>query len=347
MLRGFILSTALGVFTAMAGNAGTVSIQIGGATGLSTAYINQTTGAVCAAGPGQCITGSTGGWAEKNYNNVLFAQATDGTAPVPFAGYSQTGGEAPGLTAFSAGNSTSASGLTFSMISDGAASNNASKNVWEASSANSTITIPIGVYDVLDVATMLQNAWGTVGGNDTNITFNFGNSSNATTGLTSVTFDLTDTNNLGTAGEVRAAVACTTTTTAACNPSDNPYGFPLATQTMTASDGNNYTVNAAFVFGAKTTYGGQYNYTSGGVGIYSGTTGILKLDDQDFVFGDAFANQWLVSVAVTQNSTFGTGVSASTISAITVDAATPEPTTIALLFGGFAVLGFARRFRRA
>jgi len=347
MVRVTIIS-ALGLITAVAASAG--SIEIGGPTGLTSNYITQGAGAVCAAGPGACVTGSTGGWAEKNYNNVLFATATNGTTPpVPFSGYTQTGGEAPGLTAISAGDTTSASGITFAMISDGAASNNASKNLWEASAANTTITIPIGVFDVTDVGTMVQNAWGTVNGNDTDITFNFGSSSNATTGLTSITFDLLNSNNVnppGASGEIRASVDCLTVTTSTCNLTTSPQFVPLQTVSLEASDSNFYTVNTAYVFGAKATFGGQYAYTTGAVGMYAGSQGFLKLDDQDFVFGSAFANDWLVSVGVTQNSTFGMNVSASALSAITVDAA-PEPTTILLVLSGLASLGVLRRFRKA
>src|ERR1039457_6162094 len=113
MVREFILTSALGVLTAVAASAG--SVQIGGPSGLTGNYINQGAGAVCAAGAGNCVTGSTGGWAEKNYVNALFSATTNGTPPVPFLGYTQTGGEASGLTASSAGDATSAAGVTFAM----------------------------------------------------------------------------------------------------------------------------------------------------------------------------------------------------------------------------------------
>jgi len=196
-----------------------------------------------------------------------------------------------------------------------------------------------------------------VGGNDLNVTFNFGDSSNQTSGYTGVTFNLLDVNNQpnlsgGTAnGEIRASVACTTTTSAACNLSTNPSNVPLLNTTMTASDTHSYAVNSAFVYGAATTFGGTYSYTSAGVGLYSGTAGKLKMDDQDFVFGSAFANKWLVSVSVTQNGTFGSNVSAGALSAITVNAGnllpTPEPGTVVLLLAGLGGMVAVRRFRRA
>jgi hypothetical protein len=73
----------------------------------------------------------------------------------------------------------------------------------------------------------------------------------------------------------------------------------------------------------------------------------LKIDDQDFVFGSAFASDWLVSLAVTQNSNFGNNISATALSAVTVDSAVPEPTTLVLLFAGLGGIAAMRRFRKA
>src|ERR1700688_338211 len=100
MVRVTIIS-ALGLITAVAASAG--SIEIGGPSGLTNNYITQGAGAVCAAGAGACVTGSTGGFVQKNFDNVLFAGATNGTAPVPFSGYTQTGGTPSGSTATSGG----------------------------------------------------------------------------------------------------------------------------------------------------------------------------------------------------------------------------------------------------
>lgn len=342
----FAIISAVGLVTAIGAYAG--AIEIGGPSGITANYVTQGGGAVCAAGAGNCVTGSTGGWTEKNFDNVLFAGATNGVAPVPFSGYVQTGGEASGLTATSVGIANAANGQTFAMISDGAVPiSNASKNLWEASAAQTDLIVPIGVFDVTGVATMLQNAWGTMGGNDTDITFNFGNTSNATTGLTSVTFDLINTNNAGNTSELRAALACITVTTASCNATNNPHNTPSLTTTLIGSDSNSYGFAEGFVFGAAGTFGGTYNYTSGATGVYAGTQGTLKLDDQDFNFGNAFLNKWLVSVDVGQTGTFGAGISATALSAITVTAV-PEPTTFLLLLAGFGGVGVvARRLRKA
>jgi hypothetical protein len=289
MFRLTIVS-AFGLVAAIAANAG--SIEIGGVSGLTNAYLTTAGGgANCAAGAGLCITGSTGGYGEQNYDNVLFAGATNGTAPVPFSGYTQNTGTAAGLTATSASNSTPAGGVTFAMISDGLNSGS-SRNFWE-SNGNETITVPIGVFDVTDVATMLQNVWGSVGGNDTTVTFNFGSTSNATSGLTSVVVNLNDVNNAG-AGEIRSGALCNTTTTATCNTTTAPVGAP--TSSTANVGGSGITVDTSAVYGAATTFGGQYAYTSvsPNTGFYANTQGHLKLDDQDFIFGSTFSNKWLV-----------------------------------------------------
>ena len=300
----------------------------------------------CAAGAGNCITGSTGGYAEGHYDTVLFAGATNGTAPVPFSGYTQNTGTAAGLTATSATNGTSAGGVTFAMISDGLNGVN-SRNFWE-SNGNETITVPIGVFDVTDVATMLQNVAGSLGGNDTTVTFNFGSTSNATSGLTSVVVNLSDVNNAG-SGEIRSSVLCNTTTTATCNSTTNPQGVPVASTANVGGSG--ITVDTSAVFGGPSTFGGVYAYTSisPNTGFYANTQGHLKLDDQDFIFGSTFSNQWLVSVQVSENSGDSSFPSATALSAITVDTAnpTPEPTTILLVLAGLGGIGLARRFRRA
>jgi hypothetical protein len=230
------------------------------------------------------------------------------------------------------------------MISDGLNSGN-SRNFWE-SNGNETITVPIGVFGVVDVATMLQNVWGDVGGNDTTVTFNFGSTSNATSGLTSVVVNLNDAN--AGAGEIRSGVLCNTTTTATCNSTTSPTSA-LAASTPNVG-GSGITVDTSAVFGATTTFGGSYAYTSvsPNTGFYANTQGHLKLDDQDFIFGSTFSNQWLVSVQVSENDGDTSFLSQTALSAITVDTATaPEPTTILLVLAGLGGIGLARRFSRA
>lgn len=336
-----ILVSLFGLTAAVVANAG--SVQIGGASGITANYINQGTGAVCAAGAGNCVSGSTTGWAERNYNNILFAGATSNsgaTSPSAFTGYQQIGGEAPGLTA------TDGSGTNFAMLSDGTMTGvdtGPSNNYWESTitgGASASIVVPIGLYGVSDVWTMLNNQWGTVGGNDTTVTFTFGSSSNATSGLTNVAVALTNSPNVVGVGQIRSAVACNTVTTATCNLSTNTRSILEEGAVV-----NGVTINTGLVYG-------PFAYTAASpTGFYAGTQGHVKLDDQQFVFDSALANDWLVSMTVTENVgntpasvTAGVLPSETALSAVTVDTV-PEPTTILLVLSGLGVVGF-RRLRR-
>ncbi|HWF08772.1 MAG TPA: PEP-CTERM sorting domain-containing protein [Bryobacteraceae bacterium] len=340
MLRLTVIST-IGLIGAVAASAG--SVEIGGASGITTNYITQGAGAVCAAGPGKCVAGSTTGWVERNYDNILFSGATNNsgaTTPTPFTGYTQTGGTPSGMTA------TDTAGTTFAMLSDGVSSNGNSQNYWGSNGTNQvpvSITIPIGIGGVTDLWTMMDNQWGTLGGNDATLTFNFGSTSTDTSGdVVSVAVPLLDSNNTVNSGDMRAAVACLTVTTATCNNSTNPHGTSAQNNVI-----NGVTVNTKVVYNT-------FNYTAANpTGFYAGSTGTLKLDDQEFIFNPSFGSKWLVSVTITENlgntpasiGTTGNLPSELALSAITVDAV-PEPTTILLLLsglGGIGVVGARRR----
>jgi hypothetical protein len=331
-----------GLFAAVAANAG--SVLIGGSTGLSSNYITQGASAVCAAGAGNCIAGSTTGWGEKNYDNILFAGASNsGTAPVPFTGYTQTGGTSAGLTATDTANSS----VNFAMISDGVntVAGNQSNNYWQSmgtGGATDTMVVPVGVFGALDVRTMLDNQFGTLGGNDTTVTFNFGSTSNATSGLTTITVALDNVNNVsgaGAGGELRAAVSCTGGTSVCLAAGPNPKSNPVE---GTVIDG--VTINEGLVYNTF-----SYNSIPSTQPFYTGSSlvGKAKLDDQEFVFNNpALANLWLVSMTVSENvaNTYASNSAApseTALSAITVDTA-PEPGTVLLLLSGLAGIGIMR-----
>lgn len=341
MLRIVLVST-IGLLGAVIANAG--SVQIGGPNGITSNYILQGAGAVCAAGTGNCVTGSTTGWVERNYDNILFSGATNNsgaTSPVPFTGYTQNGGTPSGSTA------TDTAGTTYSMLSDGSNGSGSSLNYWGSNGTNQvpvSMVVPIGLYNVTDLWTMMDNQWGTLGGNDTTLTFNFGSSSNDTSGdVTSVVVNLLDNNNTVHNGTMRAALACITVTTATCNATNNPQDTLLQGNVI-----NGVTVNTKVVYNS-------FNYTAANPsGLYAGSQGTLKLDDQQFIFGALSQNKWLVSVQVTENlgntpasvGTTGNLPSETALSAITVDTAAPEPGTVMLFIGGLAGIGFLQYRRK-
>jgi hypothetical protein len=332
------IASIFGFLTVASAYAGTV--QIGGTNGLTSNYILQGAGATCAAGAGNCITGSTTGWAEKNYVNTLFQgvsnSGTTPASPVPFTGYAQTGGTPSGSTA-----ADTAHNVTYAMVSDGAIGGNNSANGWESTATGGgtdSIVVPIGLYGVTDLWTMLDNQWGSIGGNDTSVSFTFGNASNATSGLTNITVALVDSNNTGNNAEMRAALSCATVTTATCSNSTNPHGALTEGNVI-----NGVTVNTGVVYNSFV-----YDTTQAG-GFYAGTQGRLKLDDQQFVFSPSLSNLWLVSMTITENiantyTSSPTNPSETFVSAITVDTV-PEPGTVLLFIAGLGGLGLARRKR--
>src|SRR5580658_1728084 len=90
-----------GLLAVAAANAG--SIQVGGATGLTSTYISSG-----CAGVGPCVAGSVGGFQENNYDVRLFMAA--GGTYTPYPTYNQTAGEQGTLG-------------QFAMVDDGAGSN--------------------------------------------------------------------------------------------------------------------------------------------------------------------------------------------------------------------------------
>jgi hypothetical protein len=104
-------------------------------------------------------------------------------------------------------------------------------------------------------------------------------------------------------------------------------------------------VNANIFDDAASLYSGTSSATSS-AGAYSNSTGTVSLDDQEFQFGNAFLDKYLVSVSVTDPNAANLS-SRTALSAMTVDFySAPEPSTIALLAVGGGLIGL-KRFRRA
>jgi hypothetical protein len=335
MYRTTILA-AIALGSVMVASAG--QIQIGGVNGLSTAYITapntvagqNTTG--CAGG-GTCVAGSVGAYTEQNYDNVLFAGATNGgTPPTPYGTYNQTTAEQGSLT-------DPTSNIKFSMIDDGTSSG-ASNNFWQGTQAGCTpcsspqITIPIGIFGVTDVWALLNTELSAADvTNTTTLTFTFG--SQRTGGTTqNVIVKLSTSNNNNTpANAMQNAVLCVPASN--CTTASGPTLGESVISSVTVLTDNVYTSL----------------YNNGALAGYAGaTTGNVVLDDSGFIFngislatiGGTNLTNYLQSVSVKESGATN-GVSEA-LSAITVDTV-PEPSTVFMFLSGLGAIGLAR-FRR-
>jgi len=331
----FSVVSVFGLLSVAACSAGTISpnvIQIGGASGLTSSYITQTglgPGA-CAAGAGNCVTGSLGAFQERNYDTRLFQAAVP--AATPFTGYTQGSATASG----------DALGQ-FAMISDGTSgsgANTASNNFWDALNSATTMVIPIGISNVSDVWTMLNNVYGLNGASETSVEFDFGTSSNAATFNNVVVVNLQNAGQGGSApsGQIRSSVDCSTVNCGANNLANGLLALSSTPVTTLNSATSTLTVTTANLFTAA--------YSSISAGTYAGSSGNVNLDAQDFLLGSIIApsaNEFLVQMKVTESSG-ANAVSQTALSAITVDTV-PEPSTVFLFLTGLGAIGLSR-FRR-
>ncbi|HEU5020911.1 MAG TPA: hypothetical protein VFT60_03435, partial [Bryobacteraceae bacterium] len=142
-----------------------------------------------------CASSVTTGFGLKNYNKNLFEDGVP--QPLPFAGYSDVSNVASvaGSTMYDSTND-----VTFAMISQ----TGTYGNVWTSFGSN-TLTIPMGIFGVKNVWTMLNNYYGVDGANSTSVTFQFDDNADGSdaNSLTTLTVDLKN----GT--EIRGAVDCT------------------------------------------------------------------------------------------------------------------------------------------
>jgi len=314
------------------------SIEIGGTDGLTASYL--TSGC---SGVGPCVTGGAGTFAEKNYDVKLFGSAVNGsTHATPYSTYNQTAAES--------GTLSSPYG-TFAMIDDSTTSAGDSENYWNGQGAGA-ITIPVGINNVTDVATMLSNGFGLAGvTGETMITFNFGATSNASTFDNVVVVDLRNAGAFGSSarGQLGSAIDCVTSGTDSCSAT-YAAGSVLASSTpVTTLNSSPATLTVLENNIATNLFGVNGNaYTSIAAGAFAGTTGNLSLDAQDFLLSSLVApsaNEYLVSIQVAEMSGLA-GTSNTALSAITVNT-TPEPSTVFLFMTGLGALGLARFRRKA
>jgi hypothetical protein len=322
--------TVLAVFALIATSmASAGQIQIGGTNGLTSTYV-----------------GSQTGWLAKNYDTRLFQTTTEaGSLVIPTYTTGSYQYATPPYQTTAATLTDSSAGVTFAMIADGTSSGTspqASNNFWEGYQAT-TLTIPVGIFDVTDVWTMMNNIWGTPGAVDTTVTFDFGA---AATGAVSkaLIVQLTNagSNATGTpSGQISTSVDCTTVGSSTC--ASYAIGPTAASSSIATSGSGSSTLSNITVLTDRVLSMG-YN-GGGGTSVFAGSSGNVVLGDQGFQFGTAFNGLYLVDVKIAEAS--GTGNTSQTaLSAITVDATTPEPSTVWLLLSGFGAAGLSRLRRK-
>jgi len=326
----------------------TLAVAVVAAVGSLNAGTIQTQINLSAASLG--TTGNQGGWNLKNYDTFLFAGANNGAPTVPYTGYQQYNAENGVLPG------TVSPPVTFNMINSGCSGVTAgvantcngtstnSNNAWVApiNSAGETsdITIPVGIFDVTDVWTMINNLFGTPGSMDTTVIFNWGASATVTNG-TSLTVNLTNASNnaMQNSGEVRTAIDCT-----------SPGGVGTSTCNTLAIGGlaTGITGPSGITIDTGNVFTQSYNSTIPGSSMFAGSTGgNLNLDDQGFIFNGLNSGLYLVNIEVMED--VGKSATSDTVlSGVTVDSVTPEPSTIWLGLAGFvAMFVWARRRRVA
>ena len=320
-------------------------IQVGsGTNGLTANYLGATS--QTSAGSGLVWT-APGGFGEMNYDTTLFKNTKLGsTAPSPYSGYN-IATSTPGPHTVSDG------AVNFNMIADGcgapttSASTCLGNDYWAAPAAGSSsvLTIPVNVFGVTDVWTILQNQWGLAGAADTMVTFDFGTGPGMVTDSVALTLTNSGANANGAAsGQIRDAIDCSTigNTVSGTNCGMFANGPTAASSSVAATD--NAVSIAPITVLSDNVFIAAYN-TGGGAGIYGNSKGNVTLTDQGFQFGNAYIGLELLDIKITELN--GTNqVSSTGLSAITVDtSATPEPSTLLLLLGGLGI-GSAVKFGR-
>ncbi len=322
-----MLSTKYAVLAGLAivatANAG--QIQIGGANGLTNAYV---TG-----------SGATGGWSQRPYMSGLFSSVTNSGAGLPTT--TNTTGALAGPQTM-----TDARGIVFSMINDGPVALNSTYNyIWASQNggAPGTINVPVNVSGTQAVYVMLSDYTGYAGLNAT-IAFNFASGTD-TISLVNLANGL---------GAIRSAVQCTAATGSTHCPSTTPNANVVSASSP-ATVNTNISGDATIVTRSiySNTYSGgaagQSNDYYNNLTTAGSSSGNITLDELKFTFSTDYSNTTLLSISITPGSvsgiTPGTQNDRLGLSAITV--VTPEPSSMILLGTGFVALaGFGRRRTR-
>jgi hypothetical protein len=266
-----------------------------------------------------------------------------GTAALPQTSFACASNCQGGLTASPppAGTATifkPAGAPEFDLLGDTA--NTSSLQDWISTSAGTanpgTISIPVGIFGVADVSTMLN----TVGGQLTGGTVcTNGNGLNAGTNCTNTASYAYVTLNFGTTATgatVQSETFALINGQTQANILDGITGGTsgnVNNYTVTYL-GQNYTVDAGLVWGPSKITGGTNGNDS------------LILDYQEFPVFEQFQSLYLTSISITDTGSANPGTTNhEVLSAVTITP-TPEPSTLLLFGAGLAVIGVTR-FRKS
>jgi hypothetical protein len=309
MFRIAIVSS-ITFFASFAANAG--QIQIGGASGLTSAMVNAT----------GCTTACT----------------QQGYVPVMFQGASVSSPGAPPTGTFFDSAGDGGSGVSFSKL-------NGQGSFWAIPTGGSTssLVVPIGLLGVTDVWTMLNDIESTAS-RDVNVIFNFGTTATAST-VAAVNVHLFNADGANANGQVRNALVCSTgcaetsqlgltgeVTAGVTVVADNLWSQSFSCLSEKPTGVNSL---APAIGCSGTAYLDDQGFFFNSLSLPSLGAGLTNL------------NTYLVSVQVNEitNTTGGSGAG---LSAITLDTApTPEPSTVLLFVAGIGVVGLGRLRKRA
>jgi hypothetical protein len=337
--------SALALGSAMVVSAG--QIQVGGTNGLTN------TPTVVASCSGGCTD-------QNNYDEVLFNGLTNGvTPPQPYSTYNTNSANVGTIvdTGSNAVGAAGPGGVTFSMINDGTNNNECSQtcitsnNYWSLNgfSANQTAKILVGVYGVTDVWTMINTALAsaqTAGDRSVNVTLDFGpTQTGAVTDAVLIKF--VNSNDIGSSpnGQSQNAIACGLDP---CNGIATPAsGLTISSVTITpvtqAGNPGPPTYNPITLVSDNLF---SYAYNSFG-------NGTLQLNDQGMILGTLIfpnvgtnLNTYLENIKIQEQSGPSFAGESLALSAITVDTAAPEPSTVIMFLTGLGAIGLTR-FRRS
>jgi hypothetical protein len=347
--------------TAFAASAIAGQIQVGGADGLTAAYI--ASGCSTNVAGQSCVTGSTTNFYEQNYDQRLFQQATPSLGAISNSASSYPHSMTTPVAGTLTGVGSSDLGTVFSMINDGCNTGGVgsgpgaggtaatcgttgavTNNFWQAQNTAGTgasVTIPVGIFDVTDVTTVLNNLWGLQGASETTLTFNFSSiSANDTTNVTKVVVNLTNSGNTATpSGQIQGSIDCNIPASTPCSNYDiGPTAASTPSSSLSGTNINGLTVDTNTLF--------RTGYTSTPSSKYTGTTGTVSLTDQVFDFtGTPFSSGYYLESITVADSSGKASTSQTALSAITVDTSvvpTPEPSTVLLVMAGIGAIGFSR-----